>query len=130
MEKHIPISGQNNYSLLNMIFNRRIRAETFAYFDSKYQETEDEAEIFREISSRRKRGGTNMEENKILEMLAQLNQGQTELMLELKHVLKQDIQEVKNIQLRMEAKFTEKFDSLCETDVMYEEMRKERERKD
>ena len=49
-----------------------------------------------------------MEENKILEMLAQLLQSQTEL----KQELKQDIQEVKDLQLRMEAEFSEKIGGL------------------
>ncbi|WP_075362860.1 hypothetical protein [Desulfosporosinus metallidurans] len=137
MKKHIPIHSINkrsnkqrprtpHYSLLDMICNRRIRAETFDYFDSQYHETEDEAEIFRVMSSRRKRGVTNMnpnpevnemEENKILEILVQLLHGLTELMHEFKQdmlELKQDIQEVKDIQLRMETELTEKFDSLCE----------------
>ena len=40
-------------SFLEMVFDRKKRQETYDYYDKNYQETEEEKEIFRIMSSRR-----------------------------------------------------------------------------
>lgn len=42
------------YSLIDMLINRRKREKIFNFHDSIYNETEDEKEIFRMITKRRK----------------------------------------------------------------------------
>lgn len=46
--------NEPQYSLLNMIFDRKKREEIFNHFDSKYQEIEEENEIFRMMTRSRK----------------------------------------------------------------------------
>lgn len=56
-----------------------------------------------------------MDDNKIMEMLAQLLQGQTELKMEIQGVraeLKEDIQDVKDSLVRMENKFDKQISAL------------------
>lgn len=42
------------YTLIDMLINRRKREEIFNYYDSIYNETEEEKEIFRMMTKRRK----------------------------------------------------------------------------
>jgi len=49
------------YSLLDMICDRKKREEIFNYFDSIYQETEEENEIFNMMTRRRKNCCKNVE---------------------------------------------------------------------
>jgi len=42
-------------SFFDMIFSRQKRQETYDYYDNKYEETEEEKEIFRIMSSRRRK---------------------------------------------------------------------------
>lgn len=42
-------------SFFDMVFNRQKRQETYDYYDNKYEETEEEKEIFRIMSSRRRK---------------------------------------------------------------------------
>ena len=41
-------------SFSEMVFDKQKRQETYAYYDQNYEETEDEKEIFRIMSSRRR----------------------------------------------------------------------------
>lgn len=47
--------AQPKYSLQEMILNPKKREEIFNHYDSIYQETEEEKEIFEKMSQRRKR---------------------------------------------------------------------------
>jgi hypothetical protein len=42
------------YSITDMIFDRDYRKKTYAHYNNKYQETEDEKEIFKAWTTRRK----------------------------------------------------------------------------
>jgi len=42
-------------TFLEMVFDRKKRQETYDYYDSIYEETEEEKEIFRIMSSRRRK---------------------------------------------------------------------------
>lgn len=46
---------QPNYSLVDLITNPIKRKEVYNYYDSIYEETEEEKRIFEEISSYRRR---------------------------------------------------------------------------
>ena len=42
-------------SFYDMVFDKQKRQETYDYYDKTYEETEDEKEIFRIMSSKRRR---------------------------------------------------------------------------
>ncbi|MDA8211670.1 MAG: hypothetical protein M0021_07335 [Clostridia bacterium] len=48
-------NAKSSYSLAEMIFSPQKRKETYNYYDSHYEETEDEKKIFEETRKRRKR---------------------------------------------------------------------------
>ena len=50
----IAIIKQKSTSFFEMIFDSKKRQETYDYNDQNYEETEDEKEIFRIMSSRRR----------------------------------------------------------------------------
>ena len=52
------------YSLLDMLCDRKKREEIFNHFDSIYQETEEEDEIFRMMTRRRKNRSENVRTSK------------------------------------------------------------------
>lgn len=52
--------GELQYSLLDMICDRKKREEIFNHFDSIYQETDEENEIFRMMTRRRKNRCENL----------------------------------------------------------------------
>jgi hypothetical protein len=49
------LKPQPSTSFFDMLFDRKKRKEIYDYYDNIYVETEDEKEIFRIMSSRRKR---------------------------------------------------------------------------
>lgn len=54
MKKCGKVKRKPKYSLLDMIFDRKERAEIYNHYDLIYQETEDENEIFMNMRNMRK----------------------------------------------------------------------------